>query len=258
MKKSQFLKIFASITMMTSVSALTVSSLNLNGDQLEAKAESVQKRTQVTNSFEAPYNTVVKVKGPDFSASGFVSGRSTVITNRHVLNSIVREGMGNTKIILAKNNANPGTQKDLGTFRVRGYKLAPNNIDLAILEIEPNENSQNIGEVVQPAKIKDANGIHQSWIENNPNNRFSVVGYPGDKDLNTMWIGEGSLLFFIGREDPLKFYGNMPGAPGSSGSPVFDENNEVVGIVYSGWQAGAGVNGLMFREELYDFVRSNI
>lgn len=38
MKKSQFLKIFASITMMTSVSALTVSSLNLNGDQLEAKA----------------------------------------------------------------------------------------------------------------------------------------------------------------------------------------------------------------------------
>nr|WP_245203082.1 trypsin-like peptidase domain-containing protein [Staphylococcus agnetis] len=223
----------------------------------EENSEAKAKIEAVKNSFHAPYNIVTKIEGPDFSATGFVSGKTTVMTNKHVLKSILKEGTLKTDVILAKNNANEGTKKDLGTFKIKDYTEAPGDIDVVILEMQPNEKGQYIGDVVKPATIKNADDINQDWIDKNKDKKFYTAGYPGGRDLDTMWESEGGLLFFIGRTDPIKFFGSMPGAPGSSGSPVFNDRHEVVGIVYSGWEAGQGVNGYLFREDLYKFIEAN-
>lgn len=122
--------------------------------------------------------------------------------------------------------------------------------------MNPNEDGKYIGDVVQPAKITNPKEITDDWIDNNKDKKFFIAGYPGDRDLNNMWHAEGNLFGFVGK-DPYDFIGNIPGAPGNSGSPVFNEKNEVVGILYSGWDAGNNMFGLMFKDKLYDFVISN-
>lgn len=254
-------KSLIALSVMTSLVITTNGVSDLKHSDLIAKAEEkneVQpKIEEVKNSFHAPYNIVTKIKTPNSYATGFVSGKTTVMTNRHVLKSILKEGTLKTDVILAKNDANEGDKKDLGTFKIKDFTVAPDNIDVVILEMHPNENGKYIGDIVQPAKIKSADNITQEWIDNNKDKKFFIAGYPGNKDKNKMWHAEGKLKFFIGGNDPLKFYGDIPAAPGNSGSPVFNANNEVVGIVYSGWDSGTDVNGYMFRENLYKFIEAN-
>ncbi|PNY83157.1 trypsin-like serine peptidase [Staphylococcus agnetis] len=253
--------IIKSMTLLTLIASVgTIDSFynnSINVARAEENTGAEAKIEAVKNSFHSPYNIVTKIEGPNFSATGFVSGKTTVMTNKHVLKSILKEGTLKTNVILAKNNANEGSKKDLGTFKIRDYTEVPGDIDVVILEMSPNEKGQNIGDVVNPAKIKSADDINQEWIDKNKDKKFYLAGYPGGRDIDTMWSSEGGLLFFIGRTDPLKFFGSMPGAPGSSGSPVFNDKHEVVGIVYSGWEANQGVNGYLFREDLYKFIEAN-
>ncbi|SUK08326.1 trypsin-like serine protease [Staphylococcus aureus] len=199
MSKNTIIKSLVALTVMTTLATTTNGITDLKQSHLVAQAEETNvvppKREVVKNSLHSPYNIVTKIQGPGFSASGFVSGKTTVMTNKHVLDSILKEGTLKTDVILAKNDANEGDKKDLGTFKIKDYTLAPDNMDVVVLEMNPNEKGQHIGDVVQPAKIKNADEINQTWIDNNKDKKFFTAGYPGDKDLNKMWHSEGHLLF---------------------------------------------------------------
>lgn len=80
-----------------------------------------------------------------------------------------------------------------------------------------------------------------------------MTGYPGDKPLATMWESKGKILSINGNQMTydLSTYG------GNSGSPVFNENNEVIGIHYGGVEHKHN-SAVFINEDVQNFLKQNI
>ena len=86
------------------------------------------------------------------------------------------------------------------------------------------------GDVVKPARIINDKNITNEWMIKNKHIPFNSVGYPSDRDDTAMWNSRGSLLKFV---SPLTVETNIRIARGASGSPLFDRDNNVIGIIHS-------------------------
>lgn len=110
------------------------------------------------------------------------------------------------------------TEAPIKTYTAKNYILSPEGQDLAIVHMDENNNTA-IGQVVEPATIlKDVNAI--------TGGKITVTGYPGDKPLGTMWESRGEITSYT----IDRIYYNASTYGGNSGSPVFDDYNQLIGI----------------------------
>ncbi|MDR5603976.1 trypsin-like peptidase domain-containing protein [Staphylococcus coagulans] len=209
----------------------------------------------IKNSQNAPYHIVGRI---DFnngrSGIGFVIGNNTVATNRHVGINFKGKDSGTFKLAFNQKNNGP---KSLGDFSVVSVKFAPHkDDDVAILTVVPKNGAKNVGEVVQQAAIIDAGFIDKKWLETSENN-LHIAGYPSLGDRNIMWGSDGKILDFAFNSNRT-YKSDILASPGASGSPLFNKNNQVVGINSSFYADDPKISdGFLFKEDLLQFVLDN-
>ena len=80
-----------------------------------------------------------------------------------------------------------------------------------------------------------------------------VIGYPGGKPVATMWESQGPITVL---NDLIAYH--LETSPGSSGSPVFNTNEEVIGVHASRSHNSPDRHAVAFTPKVLKFIQSNI
>lgn len=241
---------FKSITLAVAVGLLVGTSgsvWNSGNNIAHASASSPQvrsilpnnDRTQIFDTLNGHYQSVCFIYVNNaIQGSGVVVGPNTILTNRHVVSKA--NSPQNIRIAPARKSQ---TEVPFGGFEASDF-IVNEEEDLAVVHVSP-KSIGSIGEVVTPAKIV-----------NNPStsvgDSITVTGYPGDKPFGTMWESKGKVVYT--NDDTIRYNASTSG--GNSGSPLFNDKNEVVGIHHAGgstWNAA-----VRFRPSIYNFIQENI
>ncbi|MDN6742582.1 MAG: serine protease [Staphylococcus equorum] len=197
-----------------------------------------EDRTQIENTTTGHYQSVGYMNMGSNIATGVVIDKNTVLTNKHVAN------LSNGDMTFAPAAKNEGSFP-YGEFTEKDVQAYPGQEDLVLVHFNTNDKGQSVGDVVQPATIQDASSVSKG-------DPVTVTGYPGDKSLATMWESKGEVLTNNGTQ--LTYGASTFG--GNSGSPIFNANNEVVGLHYGGVE-GESNNGVALTGDVLDFINEN-
>ncbi|HAR4471247.1 TPA: serine protease [Staphylococcus aureus] len=209
MNKNIIIKSIAALTILTSVTG--VGTTMVEGIQQTVKAE--HNVTKITNTSISPYKGILRVG----AATGFVVGKNTILTNRHVVKDVQ---VGSTVL------AHPNGENDTGGYyKVKKVIPYAGSADLAIVQVEEDS--------VYPKnkKFSENTEILTLASEAKANERVAMVGYPAPyKNKHHMYQSTGTILSIVGN----KLTSDVFSEGGNSGSPVFNNKNEVVGVQYGG------------------------
>lgn len=187
-------------------------------------------RKKITTANQFPYNTIVCIEtvggdGKAYMGTGVIIAPNTVLTAGHVVYNAAEGGYIKSGVVYqskANGDYNPDTSMTI-TAKVanpdwlakdkpgtKDYPLGAD--DLAILTL-----SKNIGLTTGWMGMTSNLSINQ---------HVSLVGFPGDHQ-EELWGMSGNVSQI---NNPLFSYSNISMYPGQSGSPVFNSNNNIVGI----------------------------
>lgn len=239
---------FKKVTLSLCVGLLVASPLSLQQSEAKTvdnnyKSKGVllpgAQRQQVSDTTHGIYPAVSFVNiGDRAIASGVVIGKNTLLTNRHVAS--------NTNRLTVFPGAQGEGQYPFGGFEGEDYKLSPTGEDLAVVHLHPNENGESIGDVVNPVPLGDGEELQVG-------DPVDVTGFPGDKPMATMWESLGSVTGVQGnivRYDASTYGGN-------SGSPVFNNENEVIGVHFGGVDSMYN-HAVLLTPEIKSFIKSEL
>ena len=131
---------------------------------------------------------------------------SVLITNEHIINEFEKE------ITIIYNN------NDIKTINLKNRKKYINkNYDITIIEIEENDYIKDYLEIDKNIMIKD-------YIKKYNNESIYLLHYPENEKLVSYGIIKGIM------EDKYNFIHLCSTEAGSSGSPILNYENEVIGI----------------------------
>lgn len=97
-------------------------------------------------------------------------------------------------------------------------------------------NRQTIGDATQAQKGDDV----------------TITGYPGDKELATMWESNGQII--SNGDGDMTYDASTYG--GNSGSGVFNSSNELIGIHYGGVE-GQSNNAVPLSGDVLNFINEH-
>lgn len=208
-------------------------------------------RVQVTDTTVTPYQSITYILANGFIGTGTVVGKNTVITAGHMINAIGEEPSQDLKEVYLS----PGRNDDVypyGKFGIKAIHLMPEyqadpsaETDIAVLTINPNEAGESIGDVVAQMPMKLSNDIAIGTP-------LTTTGYPGDRVYGTMWTNSGQ----VGRQTTDIVYYDMDTAGGQSGSPVYNQNGEMV-AVHTGSDGDLNY-GTKLNDEKYQFILAHL
>nr|WP_263313090.1 serine protease [Mammaliicoccus sp. Marseille-Q6498] len=200
-------------------------------------------RVQITDTTSAHYQSIAFADiGGSSIASGVVIGKNTVLTNKHVVDAT----NGKASVLKFSPAANGQGNYPAGTFTATDFTTSPSGEDLAVVHVGKNSKGQSIGDAVQPATLANTSTLKKG-------DNITVTGYPGDKPLATLWESKGNILSVSGSDITydLSTYG------GNSGSPIFNENKQVIGLHYGGVQDSHN-SGVLFNSEVQNYINSKL
>ncbi|WP_455334871.1 trypsin-like serine peptidase [Enterococcus villorum] len=205
-------------------------------------------RTRVTDTTQAPYNSMTFIAADGVPGSVAVIGKNTVLTAAHVVKNI-RENPNKSSIYVIPGR--DGSNYSYGKFKIKSihipqsYINKPNaNSDIAVLTIEP-LNNKSIGEVVPILSYRLTNTVAEGT-------NLITTGFPGDKPWGTMWTAKGVSL----NQTSARLFYTMDTAGGQSGSPVYNLDNEIIAVHTNG---GYKKNfGIKINSEHYQFITENL
>ncbi|MGO3048817.1 serine protease [Staphylococcus casei] len=197
-----------------------------------------EDRHQIENTQSGHYQSVGFINLGQNIATGVVIDKNTVLTNKHVANL----SDGNMTFAPAAQDEN---HFPYGTFAEKDVQPYPGSADLVLVHFKENNKGQSVGDVVQPATLQDASTVSKD-------DPVTITGYPGDKPLATMWESSGEIIGNQGTE--LTYDASTYG--GNSGSPVFNENNQVIGLHHGGIE-GESNNAVAITGDVLDFINNN-
>lgn len=216
----------------------------------------------ISNTTVSPYKSIVYIE--DFNdlsslGTGFIVDTEYVVTAAHVVWDHDKQ-----KVINPKEHeiyVVPGKNKDInpyGDFKVteikvpQGYRPSDENaaIDYALLKIEQ-RNGERIGDISPPLKFKEVDTLVGQSIY--------TIGYPANRPSGTMVARHnggvnnewGALFEFSGLDITSGF----------SGSPIFNKQEEVIGIVTAEADDPNGKKlnfGVKFNHEVYNFISNGM
>jgi serine protease Do len=199
----------------TQLLGMVVNKVNKNEKKLNSLNKTVQE-----NMPEQPTGNS-KVSGTCF----VLKNNGYVITNAHVVN-------GNSKIYVFTNNNTIGHKASV-------VKI-DQDLDLALLKIDEKDFSFSKTNLPYGISNKDG-GMSQ---------KVYTLGYP----KSSIVYNEGYISSSTGRDDEENRYEmELPSSPGVSGSPVFDENGNIVAIINSKESIGNSTTYALKSTELKKF-----
>ncbi|WP_165626472.1 trypsin-like serine peptidase [Streptococcus equi] len=250
MKQKFLLKsITVSTLMLTSFSLLIACSheQNVSSSPSTQRTESKQNkgsRKQITDIASSQYNGIALIQAKDnkegFGTGSFISS-DTLITNRHVLTAIQKAENAVVRTV-DKNNQ----QIDLPVKSF--YVPEDESMDIGLVKLqEPITSNESLSHI-KPFSLAKSNII--SKIKTNQSIR--TVGYPGDKDYGTLWDSQG----VITERDGTFLSFNAPIAGGSSGSPLFNKDNQLIGLANASNEDTKNPMsfGFIFDSKLRDYI----
>ncbi|AIM62857.1 trypsin-like serine peptidase [Weissella ceti] len=180
--------------------------------------------------------------------TGFVVGNNTVVTNEHVANEF-KDDFENTAKKFEFRPSRSGKSIPY-VFKVTKVDYSP-TADIAILAVGPEvKTGVSLSEVAPALSFKQFDAY---------DDHLTVTGYPGDKN-GVLWTHSLPTLLtnFDDMESPFLVYNNDT-VGGNSGSPILNDQNEVVGVHSHGTSTSKKrmTNmGQRLNTENYQFIKS--
>ena len=212
MKTIGFIVMTAICLMLICSSGIVAQSRTRNAKSHSSQTRNVKASPpmeQETKLYRKTIGSIVLVQTPCKIGSGFIVGKETVITNRHVVEC--EKGEGFIKLLVGQER-----------FEYRNKYLDTNN-DIAVLKV-PGLDEKPL--VFAPAgTVKNEDTVY-------------VIGNP----LGNEGFYSGGKIVRVRQSDGYLFF-DAPVAPGSSGSPVLNVIGEVVGLETTGQVLGETIFG---------------
>lgn len=210
------------------------------------------QRFQVSNSYQWPYNLVGQIN--DF-CTGTLIAPNKVLTAAHCLFDFETQTfMPATKFNMARNGIlNPGLSLDIKSISPHPlYMLTGSSqYDVGIITLTTSLNLN---------KFMPINFNPDGWALNPKNLSFekigTIIGYPGDKLVGTMWFVacnfERRISDFYRPHYTCDTFGGMSGSP-----IIVSENSEsyIVGVHTNG---GKKNSGLFLLGEIFEFISKEV
>ncbi|UXR82442.1 trypsin-like serine protease [Staphylococcus sp. IVB6214] len=231
-----------------------------DGDLIDKRrkltGDEVKHDTALVHTDNANYTGQIEsLKGGD--GTGAVIGKNLVLTAGHVLynNNTPRDYMTGGYVIPGKD----GDKEPYGRFKIKAmhvpeqYEETPwRKYDMGIIELEPNEKGQSIGDLIPPYRIKQ---FDRSMI----GQKVYSQGYPADKNPVTQnqWHADGKIIQ-VQEQGTIEY--SMHNSEGQSGGPVLlDKTREIIAVHTYGTRGNEyGTLGTPITSELYDWITSFI
>ncbi|WP_340734080.1 serine protease [Staphylococcus aureus] len=237
MNKNIVIKSMAALAILTSVTGINAAVV----EETQQIANAEKNVTQVKDTNIFPYNGVVSFK----DATGFVIGKNTIITNKHVTYHMK---VGDE----IKAHPNGFYNNGGGLYKVTKIVDYPGKEDIAVVQVEE-KSTQPKGR-----KFKDFTSKFNIASEAKENEPISVIGYPNPNG--------NKLQMYESTGKVLSVNGNIVSSdaiiqPGSSGSPILNSKHEAIGVIYAGNKpSGESTRGfaVYFSPEIKKFIADNL
>lgn len=246
MIKSYFVKSLAALTVLTSVSVTSISTVN----QVEALQKYPDDRKLITNVTQTPYSGIVAMKGEDRQkpATGFIVGKNTVVTNKHVALRYQHTPEKLKIYALPEVSLVPAG----GLYQAKKIIPYPGEEDLVVVHVSEHAIGIPGRTINMNTHTFEFNQPHESKV----GDQVIATGFPADKEHGSMWRADGDIKRLNGSYFETFLYT----APGHSGSPIYNQNNKVVGILVGGTLdiSEKFTTGVYFTKDIVQFIKENI
>lgn len=204
-------------------------------------------RQQITDISSSRYSNIAliqsKMNKENFGTGSFISS-DTLITNRHVLTGIEK-----SENAVVRTVDKDGQVVDLP---VKSFAIPKDeSMDVGIVKLQSPITSNTKLKHITPLTLADVN-----TTDNVKTSQFiRTVGYPGDKKYGTLWNSQGVII----KKDGGFLSFTAPFEAGASGSPLFNDKNQFIGLAnaFTDDSKNPMTFGFLFDSKIRQFIEQN-